>query len=637
MKPGFRALLFLSFLFAGGLCYAQQPAFPSAVGAGAYATGGRGGRVIKVTTLEDGGPGSLRAALTASGPRIVVFDVSGTIVLEDILELGIDQSNVTIAGQTAPEGGITIAGRPVQLGGGYNIGPQACNNVVIRYIRFRNASYTGVADVYLHNGFISTGTDGLILDHCSFSFNDDQAISMNSDYGPLRNITIQRSIFSENATGIIIGANLNEVTGDATVWKNLFVDQSHRTPNMGGTLQFDVLNNVAFNWQPRLINVNRGSPRVNHIGNYLEVGDFTFNGSANKVQDITPQGIYTANNYHPELYPTPQVDDYKLWTNFYNQNPVPTSYFVSSPYDLLGKPPTILSAQEAYRDVLEDVGTNSYLNADGSTGTYQDSFDEEKIDHTEKQISSDPDNKDWTLPALPTNRRPDNYDTNDDGMPDAWKIARGFPADADLSSYIWPSGYVGVEEFLNEVDGPAETALPVDFISFTGKAENDRIELRWRTTNEADNQSFTVERSRWSGKWEAIGTLLAKVDPGAVNSYDFTDEDPERGTTYYRIRQEDYDGAFTFSTTISVQYVVPDREIMLFPNPSDEYLNIRSSVPLIGTTLTVLDASGRQLMQRVIRSNAPAIHVANLANGVYVIRFADASARLIWMGTFVKI
>src|SRR5690606_18927279 len=109
----------------------QQLAFPSAKGAGAYTTGGRGGQVIHVTTLNWSGPGSLKAALQTTGPRTIVFDVSGEIVVSDnYFELYGEYSNFTLAGQTAPHGGITIRTGYFSL---TNV-----NNAIIRYIRFRD-------------------------------------------------------------------------------------------------------------------------------------------------------------------------------------------------------------------------------------------------------------------------------------------------------------------------------------------------------------------------------------------------------------------------------------------------------------------------------------------------------------------
>lgn len=439
---------------------AQQLAFPTAIGGGAYTTGGRGGTVIHVTNLNDSGVGSLRAALQTTGTRTIVFDVSGTITLTSLLEIHLDESNFTVAGQTAPEGGITISGKPIQMGGN----SQGCNNAIWRYIRFRNASYTGVADVYDHNGFIAEGTDGLILDHCSFSFNDDQAISMNGNYGDLINITINRCLFSENATGVIMGVgDYGYDMGNFTVIDNLFVDQSHRTPNIRTNLQADVVNNVFFNWASRLTRLSSGhTGNVNYIGNYLKMGSFTSNGTtaANKIDTSVTPLIYSAYNYHSNLHTTPVLDDQDLWTNFTTAEAVSTSYFTTTQFPLVGEDYTIKTASETYDDVLVDVGANKYLNADGSVGTYIDSFDTTKIANVISDTSSDPFNKSWTLPTLPTNTRDGSYDTDGDGMADVWEtatfgsLARNGTADLD------GDGYTDLEEFLNLVDGITETPLP---------------------------------------------------------------------------------------------------------------------------------------------------------------------------------
>ncbi|MCK7591026.1 hypothetical protein M0G43_10615, partial [Subsaxibacter sp. CAU 1640] len=424
----------------------SQLAFPTAEGAGAYTTGGRGGIVVKVTNLNASGPGSLRAALLMTVPRTIVFEVSGRIQLTSLLELGIANSNFTVAGQTAPEGGITVSGKPIQMG---NNG-QACNNGIWRYIRFRNGSYTGVNDVYDHNGFISDGTNGLIFDHCSFSFCDDQAISMNSYSGPLTNITIQRCVFSENATQVIAGYTGAYPRGDMSILNNLFVDTSQRTPNMSGSLQWDLINNVYFNWENRLCNANGGAPRINNIGNYYKLGSYSSSIRTNVVQGIVPS-IYTANNYHPELFPTPQLDDRALWTNFSVVGlALPNSNFTSTRHQLLGFAPNIKSASETYTSVTNDVGANKYLNADGSFGIYQDSFDILKISNVLNNISSNPYNKSWTQPNLPNNSRGSGWDTDNDGMPNVWENLNGLnPNDANDRNIVQPDGYTNLEYYLN--------------------------------------------------------------------------------------------------------------------------------------------------------------------------------------------
>ncbi|WP_369972254.1 T9SS type A sorting domain-containing protein [Psychroserpens sp. XS_ASV72] len=442
------------------LSNSQTKAFPSVQGAGSYVTGGRGGIIVKVTNLNNSGPGSLRSALMMTVPRTIVFDVSGTIVLTSAIELIEENSNFTVAGQTAPEGGITISNHLIQMGGGWSRPSQPCNNAIWRYIRFRNGRYNGQSDVREHNGFLSTGCEGLVFDHCSFSFCDDQAIAMGGDWGPLQDITIQNCVFSENATGIIVGLNPNYPTGNMTSINNLFVDQGHRTPNVGGGLQYDIINNVFFNWGSRLTNANSSSPEINFIGNYLQPGDHTLNGSANKVQNIVPS-IYTANNYHSTYYQVPQLDDRDLWQNFYTNANLPSSYFTTTMHPLIENP-TVTSAQTAFTTVLANVGANKFLNADGSYGTYRDSFDILKINNVQNNISSDPFNKNWTLPSLPQNSRPGTYDTDNDGMADVWEIAtfgdltRSHNGDED------GDGYTNVEEFINGTDTETNVSYQVE-------------------------------------------------------------------------------------------------------------------------------------------------------------------------------
>ncbi|MFO7897577.1 MAG: pectate lyase precursor [Planctomycetota bacterium] len=251
---------------------ATLPAFPGAEVFGAVASGGRGGRVIKVTTLKPRGPGSLNEAVQAKGPRIVVFDVSGVIKGH----VTITQPDLTIAGQTAPGAGITIEG---MLRTKYKVKPPA-NNIIIRFLRARPPRPKGKS----HGGdcLQITNVDRLIIDHVSCSWGNDE----NMDLCGSKNLTVQWCAIEESdPVGHTKGYahNFGMIMGyagkDATVHHNLFAHHRKRAP-LCGLEVLDHRNNVIYNMllpftfhPPRMNRSRPGKPfRVNLVANTFKAG-----------------------------------------------------------------------------------------------------------------------------------------------------------------------------------------------------------------------------------------------------------------------------------------------------------------------------------------------------------------------------
>jgi pectate lyase len=259
---------------------AQQPAFPGAEGAGMYTSGGRGTTatpttVFEVTSLlDDGSVGTLRYALNASGTyRTIVFRVSGTIHLNSKLNI---RSNTTIAGQTAPGDGICVADYPTVISG---------DNVIVRYMRFRmgdkNQNKGMVDGSGGDDAFGALGPSNLIIDHCSVSWSDDEALTIYRG----DNLTIQWCFITEP-----LNYSYHFETGDADyehhgyggIWggkrstfhHNLLADCRNRNPRFDGIRNnteenCDYRNNVIYNWGINTVYGGEGG-HYNIVNNYYK-------------------------------------------------------------------------------------------------------------------------------------------------------------------------------------------------------------------------------------------------------------------------------------------------------------------------------------------------------------------------------
>ena len=287
-------------------------AFPGAEGGGMYTTGGRGGRIYRVTNLNDSGAGSFRAAVEASGKRIVVFDVAGTIHLTS--DLRIRNDNLTVAGQTAPGGGVCIAGGTVVVD---------ADNVIIRYMRFRLGDLnTG--------GNLSDGSDtiwgryhkDIILDHCSMSWSIDECASFYAN----QNFTMQWCLLTESLRKSAHGKGDHGYGGiwggkNASFHHNLLANHDSRNaridhPGVYGCYlsthrgNVDYRNNVIYNWGS---NTTYGGEdgSFNVVNNYYKPGpaskekryfvDAYWHNSSSNVGSAYPR-LYMSGNYHAGSY-----------------------------------------------------------------------------------------------------------------------------------------------------------------------------------------------------------------------------------------------------------------------------------------------------------------------------------------------
>src|SRR4051794_6805341 len=245
----YSALSLLTTCWFAGDALAVLPAFPGAEGAGALATGGRGGEVFHVTSLNDLGAGTLRDGIdnaTLGVPRTIVFDVAGKITLAS--KLNLQKPNITIAGQTAPGNGIVITGDQLLIS---QNGPLIPNNTIIRYMRFRVAT-DPVSNS--KDSFSINGGSNIMVDHVSASWGSDENLSIT---GVANNVTVQWSLISEALNGNSHGYGsliAPETQGTRlTFHHNLYADDDGRTPRAGSRLfatdfLFDYRNNVAYNW-----------------------------------------------------------------------------------------------------------------------------------------------------------------------------------------------------------------------------------------------------------------------------------------------------------------------------------------------------------------------------------------------------
>jgi hypothetical protein len=456
----FALLLTLSFFPVSPAGESSPPAFPTAEGYGRLATGGRGGRVIHVTNLNDSGPGSFREAVEAEDPRTVVFDVSGLITLESRLIIRKTNSNLTIAGQTAPGTGICLRK--------YNLGMLGATNVILRYLRVRPGNLSGET----LDGMGMASSDNCIIDHCSISWTLDEAFSSRG----AKNVTLQRTLISEALNdaghkkyppGTQHGYAAS-ISGDiGSFHHNLLAHCAGRNWSLAGGLskpkneyagRLDLRNNVVFNWKSRA--TDGGAHEVNFVNNYYKPGPATtFFYALNAQYGGFPgsQRYYFAGNVMPGHFGfTNQTTGRTATTE--RGGRLPTSYSPWSDTPFFDSHVTTHSASESYSNVLANVGCNfPALDAHDTRVIAEVRSGTARFKGSKTGLPGLPDSQDdvggWE--NYPEEKRPADWDTDRDGMPDTWEKSHGLnPSDpSDSSDDLTGDGYTNLEKHLNSLVG----------------------------------------------------------------------------------------------------------------------------------------------------------------------------------------
>ncbi|MCX6208148.1 MAG: T9SS type A sorting domain-containing protein [Bacteroidetes bacterium] len=612
---------------------AQLPAFPGAEGFGKYAKGGRGGKVVEVTNLNDTGVGSFRWAFTQhpDTPITIVFKVSGIIDLQS--QLKVNRSNFTVAGQTAPGDGICLKGhsficngaRLASLGGNHG-------NIIIRYLRSRPGS-TLSTGVY---GFDMENCHNVIIDHCSFSWANEECAALYDT----KNTTVQWCIMSE---GLYNAGHAKGVRSYCGVWggqnasyhHNLIAHQNNRTVRFNGARAHDTAalidyrNNVIYNWVSSSscyggeIEIPNGYAHTNIVNNFYKPGPST----SSTLKFIRPD--YPASSV--------AVARWHLKGNIMNGNAVRTNDnwqgvdFASIPLASRDSAKCdsafyvtdsiqMQSAQNAYDSVLVKVGAIYPL---------RDSTDKRIINETKTGTATGVGSLNKLgiidLPSAVggwntynTYNVPD--DTDHDGMPDFWEIMKGLDINnpEDRNDTL-SNGYTRLEEYLNSI--PVVNTLPVRLINFSVQKMNTTNKLNWSIENNNEQASFIIEKSEDGKQFYSIKSIKSSNE----NEYSCFDAAMNKGTIYYRIKIANNNGIFFYSPVITVGNVKKNFEMKVYPNPlqASSWLHINAKLNN-GITLTICDINGKAIWKNITSivegNNLIALPYEKLSKGMYLLR-----------------
>lgn len=493
---------------------AEIPAFPGAEGGGMYTAGGRGGKVLVVTNLNDSGEGSFRWACEQGGARIVVFNVAGIIHLETPIH--VRAPYITIAGQTAPGDGVCIAGQSFEID---------THDVIVRHMRFRR----GGTDVWHRDDALGGNPVGnIIIDHCSCSWGLDENISFyrhmydpsEGEYKtklqklPTVNVTIQNTISAKaldnynHSFGSILGGE------NASFMRNLYASNAGRNPAAGWNGVFNFVNNVLFNWVHRTVDGGDYMTMFNVINNYYRPGPATPKDQPVAHRVVEPEtgrsklsykqfGRVYADGNVVEGAPEVTADNWNGGVQLEGVEDLEKHFRLiraAKPFEMPYM--RITSAEEAFAYVLEQAGANipcrdevdrivveevrtgkiHYIEPEGWENPYGQTWgmapQSRKEDGTfrYRRLKNDSYKQGIItdirqMGGFPTYQGKPRKDSDGDGMPDKWEKAHGLnPHDSsDANEDCTGDGYTNIEKYIH--------AIPTDKCIDWRKLENNHDTL----------------------------------------------------------------------------------------------------------------------------------------------------------------
>lgn len=598
-----------------------QLAFPGAEGYGRYARGGRGGKVVYVTNLNDAGPGSFREAVTnGSGPRTVVFAVSGIIRLESRI---MSNEQITIAGQTAPGKGICLRAAPVGIN----------SESICRFLRVRLGGGT------TYDGLGMAGTNHSIADHCSVSWTIDEAFSSRG----AKNLTLQRTLISEalncaghqnypEGTEHGYAGTISGQTG--SFHHNLLAHCNGRNWSVGDAIdgsgtwvsKLDIFNNVVYNYGSRA--TDGEVHKLNFVNNYYKKGAATTVSHILKLEIKgfgagTEQAYYSGNIIEDKdgklLNDGTNNEFGRLYT--LDSGSFEPTYEVFPNEAFFPSYATIHSAKDAYKLVLSDVGCNLPLFDEHDQRIVRETLEGAYTYEGSKTgkkglIDNEADCGGYEdYPEITINL--DEFDTDRDGLPNWWEEMFGLNPNSpegdfsDSNADDDMDGYTNLEEYLHwmatphyEVN-PGET-VEVDLAQYTRGFEKNPV----YTVAKMDNATATIEGS------------VMKVTPessfGGIIYVDFTVTDAEGSSLTRSI------GVKVGNHSSGVDSVLEEKQyaVNVYPNPVADYLYISSRIAG-DAGIQLMNAYGNQVLTNVLNISenvACKLDVSSLPMGVYFLK-----------------